>query len=147
LEALYFSGFAVASREEDTMATPTYNGTVVAALSVKKFRESLAWYRDVLGFETVYSFEDPMKWGEVSTPVPGLTIGIGETADDVPQTGWMMLTFGVDDIDAARATLEASGVQFDGPTEDVHGMVRLATFRDPDGNRFMLAQTLANPAG
>lgn len=129
------------------MATPTYNGTVVAALSVKNFRQALTWYRDVLGFETVYSLEDPMKWGELSTPVPGLTIGIGETADEVPQSGSMMLTFGVDDIDAARATLEASGVQFDGPTEGVAGMVRLATFHDPDGNRFMLAQTLVNPAG
>ena len=129
------------------MATPTYNGTVVAALSVKNFRQALAWYRDVLGFEAVYSFEDPMKWGEISTPVPGLTIGIGETADEVPQSGWMMLTFGVEDIDAARATLEANGVEFDGPTEGVPGMVRLATFRDPDGNRFMLAQTLMKFGG
>lgn len=124
----------------------SYSGTVVAALSVRDFKRALGWYRDVLGLDTVYSFEEPMKWGEISTPVPGLTIGVGETTDDVPSNGSMMLSFGVTDIEAARAELESKGVSFAGPTQEIPGTVKLATFSDPDGNQFMLAQTLSNPA-
>ncbi len=50
-------------------------------------------------------------------------------------------TFGVTDLDAARGRLEANGVKFD-DTSEVPGMVRLATFYDPDGNPWMLAQVL-----
>ncbi|HSD03011.1 MAG TPA: VOC family protein [Gaiellales bacterium] len=57
------------------------------------------------------------------------------------------LTFGVADIDAARAHLEAHDVRFDGETSEVPGMVRLATFYDPDGNTFMLAQRLDGGEG
>ena len=38
--------------------------------------------------------------------------------------------------------LEAAGVQFDGPTDTVEGMVSTATFYDPDKNAMMLAQDL-----
>jgi catechol 2,3-dioxygenase-like lactoylglutathione lyase family enzyme len=43
----------------------------------------------------------------------------------------------VPDVDAARAELEAKGVEFDGETI-VTGVCRQAWFRDPDGNRLML---------
>lgn len=43
----------------------------------------------------------------------------------------------VPDVDAARAELEAKGVQFDGETI-VTGVCKQAWFRDPDGNRLML---------
>jgi CreA protein len=46
----------------------------------------------------------------------------------------------VTDIDVARGYLESKGVRFDGETNNVGGMVLLATFFDPDGNSWMLAQ-------
>ena len=55
--------------------------------------------------------------------------------------------FGVADIDAARVELEAKGVVFDGDTRELPGMVKLATFFDPDGNRYMLAQSLVDAPG
>jgi CreA protein len=58
-----------------------------------------------------------------------------------PQGG-ATVTFGVADIDAARAWLEAHDTRFDGETRDIEGMVRLATLYDPDGNTLMLAQRL-----
>ena len=33
-------------------------------------------------------------------------------------------------------------MRFDGETNEIEGMVKLATFYDPDGNSFMLAQSL-----
>lgn len=43
----------------------------------------------------------------------------------------------VADVAAARAELEARGVEFDGDTIDT-GVCHMAPFRDPDGNTFML---------
>ena len=43
----------------------------------------------------------------------------------------------VPDVDAARAELEAKGVQFDGETIAT-SVCKQAWFRDPDGNRLML---------
>lgn len=43
----------------------------------------------------------------------------------------------VDDVEAARAELEAKGIQFPVPTMD-SGVCHMAFFRDPDGNDLML---------
>lgn len=48
------------------------------------------------------------------------------------------MTFGVKDIDEARRLLESKKVRFDGPITTYEGMVRLATFFDPDDNALML---------
>jgi len=51
--------------------------------------------------------------------------------------------FGVDDFSKSRAALEEAGVQFDGDTIEVEGMVKVATFFDPDGNGLMIAEDLS----
>jgi predicted enzyme related to lactoylglutathione lyase len=48
----------------------------------------------------------------------------------------------VDDVAAARAELEAEGVEFDGEIFDT-GVCHMAFFRDPDGNSLMLHQRYA----
>ena len=48
----------------------------------------------------------------------------------------------VDDVPAARATLEAKGVQFDGETFDT-GVCHMANFTDPDGNPLTLHRRYA----
>ena len=47
------------------------------------------------------------------------------------------LAFHVDDVEAARAALEAKGVEFVGETFDT-GVCHMAFFEDPDGNALML---------
>lgn len=48
----------------------------------------------------------------------------------------------VDDVPAARAELEAKGVQFDGETFD-RGVCHMANFTDPDGNPLTLHRRYA----
>jgi catechol 2,3-dioxygenase-like lactoylglutathione lyase family enzyme len=48
----------------------------------------------------------------------------------------------VPDVAAARAELEAKGVQFDGEIVDT-GVCHFAFFKDPDGNRLMLHRRYA----
>ncbi len=48
----------------------------------------------------------------------------------------------VPDIEGERKRLESRGVSFEGKTEEIPGIVKLATFRDPSGNRLQLCQVL-----
>ncbi len=118
-----------------------YQPATVGAISVSDFRKSVDFFTRVLGFTLEYGLEE-MGWGEMSTNVPGLTLGISQVEEGAGGPGGATLTFAVEDIEAARASLEAAGVRFDGPTREIPGMVKLATWYDPDGNTFMFSQSL-----
>jgi predicted enzyme related to lactoylglutathione lyase len=115
-------------------------GESTAALEVSDYDRSLAWYRDVLGWNVVFELTD-WKWAQLQSPVKDLLVGIGQS-EQVREGGGATLTFTVKDIAAARGSLEAQGVRFDGETREIEGMVKLATFYDPDGNALMLSQRL-----
>ena len=121
-----------------------YRLETTCAVNVHDFNAASKWYQDVLGFTPMYELPD-IGWGEFCTNVPGMTVGLSQVepgSNDAPGPGGATLTFGVVDIDKSRALLEAKGVRFDGETREIPGMVKLATFFDPDGNTFMLAQGL-----
>jgi predicted enzyme related to lactoylglutathione lyase len=120
-----------------------FNSTVVAAINVKEFGKAVAWYRDVLELTPVYTL-DEMGWGEFATAVPNFTIGLQTDPDNAGKAGGSTVTLGVDDIVVTKTTLESRGVKFEGDINEIPGMVKLATFFDPDGNRFMLAQSLSD---
>ncbi len=120
---------------------PDYNGTITLASSVTSLDESLAWFKEVLGFEEIFRAPEA-GWAEVTTPAEGISIGLGQR-EAVDGSGGTTPVFGVDDIDLARSELEGKGVRFDGETVEIPGMVRLATFFDPDGNSYMLSQSLS----
>jgi len=117
-----------------------WKGDITIAISVKDMTASKAWYEKVLGFTALYSIDD-VGWCEMSTPVANVTVGLGQTENPKPNESTTP-TWGVRDIDKTRKAIEAHGVRFDGPTRDVSGMVKLATFYDPDGNPWQLSQTL-----
>jgi CreA protein len=116
-----------------------YGDTMVISVNVSNFDAAVEWYREALGFELVYRL-DQYGWGEVQTPLHGITIGLGQTEE--LKHGGTVPTFTVKDIDAARKHLESVGARFDGETYQIEDMVKLATFYDPDGNAWMLAQQL-----
>jgi predicted enzyme related to lactoylglutathione lyase len=108
---------------------------------VTDFPAARRWYTEKLGFQELYAVEE-VGWAELQTPLAGATIGLNRLDGAHPGAGSVTITLGVTDIDATRAELERRGVMFDGPTNEIPGMVRLASFHDPDGNSLMLAQTL-----
>ena len=113
--------------------------TITIAMSVTDRHATAAWYDSMLGFETLYHADDA-GWSELQTNTKGVTIGLGEHTKPAP--GNSVPVFGIADLDAARAKLEQAQVKFDGATDVVDGMVKTATFYDPDGNALMLAQDL-----
>lgn len=119
-----------------------YTGEVTLATQVSDLDKALAWYSGVLGFEMLYRVDD-IAWGEVRTEVAGVNIGLSQV--ETPRVGaGPVPTFGVKDIAHARSVLEAQDVKFDGQTQEIPGMVKLATFFDPDGNAFMLVESLGD---
>ena len=128
----------------EKIKTLGYADGLTCAMECADLDASLTWYQDVLGFQLLYRM-DEMAWAELASPVAGVTVGLGQV--EKPQTrGGATLTWTVADIDVTRAALEADQVRFDGATQTIPGMVRLATFFDPDGNRHMLAQDLTGGA-
>ena len=123
------------------MSLITLEKTITIALSVKDRHASADWYQSMLGFDVIYH-ADEAGWSELQTKTGGVTIGLGEHTKPAP--GNCVPVFGIADLDVSRAKLENANVKFDGETDVVEGMVKTATFYDPDGNALMLAQDLTN---
>ena len=117
-----------------------YDGGLTCALSVTDLEKSIRWYEDVLGFTLLYKV-DEMGWCELRTEVSGVNVGLSQV-EKAGGAGGTTLTFGVKDIAGARKELEAKDVRFDGPTQTIPDMVKLATFYDPDGNTLMFYQDI-----
>ncbi len=125
-----------------------YDGGLTCSLGVTDLDRSTAWYSEVLGFTLLYRV-DEIAWAELSTGVERVNLGLGQV-ETVPQGGGAAPTFGVTDIEAAKAALDAADVRQDGPIRDIPGMVRLLTFFDPDGNTLMFYEvdpTFSEDAG
>ena len=116
----------------------SYDETITLSSSVTDIDASIAWFKEMLGFEEIFKVPG---WAEVSTPTAGVTIGLAES-ETVEGGGGTTAVLGVTDIEAARTELEAKGVRFEGDIVELPGLVKLATFYDPDGNRYMFAQSL-----
>ena len=127
--------------EAPARAAIGFDGGLTCALNVRDLDAGIAWYRDVLGMHLLYRM-DEIAWCEFESPVARVTIGLAQV-EKVIQGGGATLTFGVVDLDAAKAALDAAGVRQDGPAQEIPGMVRLLTFYDPDGNALMLYQALS----
>ena len=119
---------------------PDYDGTITLSTPVTDLDASLAWFADNLGLQARFKAAEA-GWAEVNTPTDGVSIGLNQ--GDEGSGGGTTPVLGVKDIVAARAEVEAKGVPFEGETVEIPGMVKLATFFDPDGNRYMFAQSLA----
>jgi len=118
-----------------------FTGELTIATQVSDLDKALAWYHEMLGCEVLYKVAE-MGWAEVTSPVGKVAIGLSQV--EKPKTAGCVPVWAVADIDAARDSLEARAVRFDGDTITIPGMVRLATFFDPDGNPSMLSQSLAS---
>jgi catechol 2,3-dioxygenase-like lactoylglutathione lyase family enzyme len=119
-----------------------FKGDLTCSLGVKDLNKAIAWYKDTLGFELIYKL-DEMGWCELKSPVKDVSVGLGQV-EKLDVKGGATLVFGVVDIDKARDELEKKDVRFDGATQTIEGLVKLATFFDLDGNKFMLSQNLSS---
>ena len=121
------------------LASPVVRVELVDFISIptRDAARAIAWYRDILGLP-----ESQVSDGEVETP--NVTLSFWEPeSEDLPfspnQAGFALR---VADVSAARAELEAKGVEFIAETWD-SGVCHFAAFRDPDGNTVILHRRYA----
>ncbi len=126
---------------EATTNAISYDGGLTCALSVTSLDRSIPWYENVLGMTLMYRM-DEIAWCELTSSVARVSVGLSQV-ESAGGPGGATLTFGVTDLDAAKAVLDAAGVRQDGPINEIPGMVRLLTFYDPDGNALMFYQDLS----
>jgi predicted enzyme related to lactoylglutathione lyase len=122
-----------------------YDGGLTCGMGVTSLDRSIPWYRDVLGFTLLYRRDD-IAWCELSTGVDKVNVGLSQN-EEAGGKGGATLTFGVTDLDAAKAALDRHGVRQDGPIQEIPEMVRLLTFYDPDDNALMFYQDLSQAHG
>jgi catechol 2,3-dioxygenase-like lactoylglutathione lyase family enzyme len=122
------------------------------AITVKDLTRSVDFYRDLLGFEVLGQLllnDDTIKLvylrsGRACVELFEFRDHEAQTAVGVPGTvgGFKHLALQTNDVDALAATLKAGGVTFTLEPTDAVGGVRLAFFRDPDGNLLELVSGL-----
>jgi len=116
-----------------------FDGGLTMSLGVTNLDRAIPWYEKMLGMTLLYRVEE-MAWCELSTSVARVNLGLSQV--EAAKPGGVTPTFGVVDMDAAKAALDAEGIRQDGPIQDIPGMVRLLTFYDPDDNALMFYQLL-----
>ncbi len=114
--------------------------------TVADLDQAKKFYGGILGLQQIYEMPGWVEFAEAKgAPAIGLAARKPESAPPAkrgePQFG-ATVVLGVKDIEATCNTLRAKGVEFEGKIEEIPGVVKLATFRDPFENRLQLAQTL-----
>ena len=99
---------------------------------VADMRRSLGFYRDLLGFELLYTFpsaEDPQF---ASLAIEGGKLGLG-AGDEPVESGSTSIWVYTDDVDAAVADLRSAGTPVAAEPADQPWGERVASVADPDG--------------
>lgn len=126
------------------------------ALVVSDLERSVAFYRDVIGFQVFRDQSNDERAPRVFGTAGGLTLELlrarAPIADiaggRIHQTGLFGFAFSVENLDAACAALHASGVVKVAQPKSISG-ARLLYVPDPDGNYFELIEFTngaSNPA-
>lgn len=118
---------------KDVAMTPT--GVAFVMYPVSDMQRSIAFYRDVLGFEK--SGIDNDFWVEFD--VNGTTFGIGNFEQTGKPGTAQSFAVEVNDMSATRAELAKHGVESSDPFETP--VCFISMLKDPDGNQICLHQS------
>jgi predicted enzyme related to lactoylglutathione lyase len=111
---------------------------MVSWFSVNDFEGAKKFYGNVLGLKKTF---DTPEWAEFAGAEGEQSIGVAVNPRAGKEPG-ATIVLRVENIEHERKRLETAGVKFEGKIEEIPGIVRLTTFRDPSGNRLQLAQPL-----
>lgn len=110
----------------------------IVSVPVSDQAKAKAFYTDALGFSVVS--DNPMgpqqRWVQLEPSGGGASITLVTWFESMKPGGQQGLVLTTGDIDARRAELAARGVEISEVQSQPWG--RFATFRDPDGNGWVL---------
>jgi predicted enzyme related to lactoylglutathione lyase len=118
---------------------------IVAWYGVSDMERAKKFYGETLGLRKTFEMRG---WTEFSHAEGAPSIGLNSAPKDAPaasagRNSGATVVLRVADIEQKQRELASRGVQFEGKLEEVPGVVKIATFRDADGNRLQLCQVLA----
>lgn len=136
------------------MMNATLKRINLAVLFVTDLDRAKAFYRDTLGLQVTFEDQDSAFFELEGASLMLLSIAGAQdllssaaVAAQRPAGATSQLVSFVDDVDAVYAGLAAKGVEFvREPIDRAWGM-RTAHFKDPDGNIWELAQSIAASPG
>ncbi|MFZ5644915.1 MAG: VOC family protein [Bacillota bacterium] len=105
--------------------------------NVSNLEQTLAFYTEKLGFKELY-YNANNRQAMLTTNTKDCLIGFAESQSLVPSS--TCITFEVDNIEQAVQTLQQKGIHFKDGIFEVPGVVKLASFFDPDGYKLMLSE-------
>lgn len=110
---------------------------------VRDFEAALKFYTKVVGLVVVEKYPEH-NWAELEGVEGGARIGITQTnSQEAHQPGQnAVMTFGVENIDEAKAELLGKGAVCLGDVVVIPDHVKLQMVEDQDGNRFQLCELL-----
>jgi catechol 2,3-dioxygenase-like lactoylglutathione lyase family enzyme len=113
----------------------------VISVPVSDQERSLAFYRDVLGFEVEADapMGPTMRWLQLRVPGTAFTITLVTWFDDMSPGSMRGLVLGVDDIDEFSARLHAGGHLEDAVVQE-QPWGRFVVVSDPDDNSIIFSQ-------
>ena len=120
----------------ETTSPRLVTGVDFVAVSTKDLDRSIEFYGQTLGLPMSVHL-DERSYAEFETGNLTLSVIDAEKMGMTHQVRGHEIALHVDDVQAARQTLEAKGVRFKGETLDT-GVCHMALFNDPDGNPLML---------
>ena len=127
---------AAAGHADAVAASAVHAGQrLQCVLAVRDAQEAARWWGRILGSQVVSSIPE-FGWVEVSTTVPGVTLGLTELPTGAANRG-AVLDFEVSDLEDVRARLNSHGVTVTDPPTEIAGVARVLSAHDPDGNRLM----------
>lgn len=119
-------------------------------ISVKDFKKTIQFYRDVLGLKVV-EINEEWGWAELEGhDGEGTRLGIGQhdanSQHESPISPGQnaVICLDVDNLDQAIAELQKNGAKLLGNVEEVPGHVRMQLIEDYDGNKIHVTQVLAH---
>ena len=116
-------------------------GVDFAVVFVDDYPAAVEFYGGVLGLEQSADY-GKVPAGEFETGNLTLQVMDANAIGRPFEASGHPIALHVDDVEAARAELEAKGVEFFGEIMDT-GVCHMAFFSDPDGNALMLHQRYA----
>ena len=112
----------------------------LSAITVSDIKKSTKFFSDI-GLK-VKSSHPEFGWCEFTANDNGNILGVGQSDGSMKPGTNAVVTVVVDDIAKSKADFESKGVKFISDIMEVPGEVKLALFKDLDGNVFYLAQEL-----
>lgn len=107
-------------------------------LTVANAEAAAEWYGRMLGCRVLTTIPE-FGWIELTSPVPGVSLGLSE----IPTpgvTGGAVLDFRVNDLERTRELLDRDGTTPPARMRGVAGVARFLEAQDIDGNRLMFYQ-------